>query len=68
MVLPELAGGVAEVLEEPADRRIELAHAHRRAREADLAEPRADDVLAGQEGRSREAIGTVWDSAVYGER
>ena len=40
VVLAELAGGVAEVLEQPADGGVELAHAHRRAGEADLASAR----------------------------
>ena len=52
VVLAELAGGVAEVLEQAADRGIELAHAHRRAGEADLGQPGADDVLAGEERRA----------------
>ena len=52
MVLAELAGGVAEVLQQAADRRIELAHAHRRAGEADLGQPGADAVLAGEERRA----------------
>jgi hypothetical protein len=52
MVLAELPSRIAEVLEQSADRRIELAHAHRRAGEADLAQSGADDVLAGQEGRT----------------
>ena len=52
VVLAELAGGVAEVLEQAADRGIELAHAHRRAGEADLGQPGADAVLAGEERRA----------------
>ena len=52
MVLAELAGGVAEVLEQAADRGIELAHAHRRAGKADLGEAGADAVLAGEERRA----------------
>ena len=52
MVLAELAGGIAEVLEQAADRGIELAHAHRRAGEADLGQAGADAVLAGQERRA----------------
>ena len=52
VVLAELARGVAEVLEQAADRGIELAHAHRRAGEADLAQAGADDVLAGEERRA----------------
>ena len=52
VVLAELAGGVAEVLEQAADRGIELAHAHRRAGEAHLGESGADAVLAGEERRA----------------
>ena len=50
VVLAELAGGVAEALHHPADRGVELAHPHRRAREADLGQAGAQAVLAGQEG------------------
>ena len=52
VVLAELAGGVAEVLEQAADRGIELAHAHRRAGKADLGQAGADAVLAGEERRA----------------
>ena len=52
MVLAELARGIAEVLEQAADRRIELAHAHRRARESDLGQPGANAVLPGEERRA----------------
>ena len=59
VVLAELAGGVAEVLEQAADRRIELAHAHRRAGEADLGQPGADAVLAGEERRAAGGAGLL---------
>ena len=52
MVLAELPGGVAEILEQAADRGIELAHAHRRAGEAHLGQAGANAVLAGQERRA----------------
>ena len=52
VVLAELAGGVAEALEQPADRGIELAHPHRRAGEADFRQPGADTVLAGEKRRA----------------
>ena len=52
VVLAELSGGVAEVLEQAADRGVELAHAHRRAGEADLGQAGADAVLAGEERRA----------------
>ena len=52
VVLAELARGIAEVLEQAADRGIELAHAHRCAGEADLAQPASHDVLAGEERRA----------------
>ena len=48
--LPNCAGGVAEALHHSADRGIELAHPHRRAGEADLGQPGAQAVLAGEEG------------------
>ena len=59
VVLAELPGRVAEVLEQAADRRIELAHAHRRAGEADLGEPGADAVLAGEERRAAGGAGLL---------
>ena len=59
VVLAELAGGVAEVLEQAADGRVELAHAHRRAREADLGQPGADAVLAGEERRAAGGAGLL---------
>ena len=52
MVLAELSGGIAEILEQTADRGIQLAHAHRRAGEADLGQAGANAVLAGEEGRA----------------
>src|SRR6201999_1125195 len=52
MVLAELPRGIAEILEQAADRGIELAHAHRRTGEADLGETGANAVLTGQEGRA----------------
>ena len=59
VVLAELAGGVAEVLEQAADRGIELAHAHRRAGEADLGQAGADAVLAGEERRAAGGAGLL---------
>ncbi|GJE44654.1 hypothetical protein AEGHOMDF_3843 [Methylobacterium soli] len=59
VVLAELAGGVAEVPEQAADGRVELAHSHGRAREADLAEPGPDDVLPGEEGRAAGRAGLL---------
>ena len=52
VVLAELARGVAEVLEQAADGGIELAHAHRRAREAHLGKAGANAMLAGEERRA----------------
>ena len=52
VVLAELPRGVAETLEQAADRRIELAHAHRRAGEADFRQPGADAVLTGEKRRA----------------
>ena len=52
MVLAELSGGIAEILEQTANRRIELAHAHRRAGETDLAESGSNDVLTGKKRRA----------------
>ena len=52
VVLAELAGGVAEALEQAADRRIELAHAHRRAGKANLGQARANPVLTGEKRRA----------------
>ncbi len=49
VVLAELSRSVSEVLKQAADRRIELAHPHRRAREAHLGQPRANAVLSGEE-------------------
>ncbi len=49
VVLAELARGIPEVLEQPADRGIQLTHAHRRAGEAHLRQPGANAVLAGEE-------------------
>ena len=59
VVLAELAGGVAEVLQQAADGGIELAHAHRRAGEADLGEPGANAVLAGEERRAAGGAGLL---------
>src|SRR5262249_11430577 len=55
----ELAGRVAEVLHDAADRRIELAHAHRRAGEADLGEAGADDMLPGEKRRAPRGAGLL---------
>ena len=59
MVLAELPGGIAEILHDPADRGIKLAHAHRRAGEADLGEPGANAVLAGEERRASRSAGLL---------
>ena len=59
VVLAELAGGIAEVLEQAADGGIELAHAHRRAGKADLGEPGAHAVLAGEERRAPRGAGLL---------
>ena len=59
VVLAELPGGVAEVLEQAADGGIELAHAHRRAGEADLGQAGADAVLAGEERRAARGAGLL---------
>ena len=59
MVLAELARGIAEILEQAADGRIQLAHAHRRAGESDLAQAAADDVLARQERRAARGAGLL---------
>ena len=50
MVLAELAGDIAERLEQRGDRRVLDLHALRRARQADLGEAGADRRLAGDEG------------------
>ena len=55
MILAELPRGVAEVLEQAADRRIELAHAHRRAGKADLGQSGANTMLTGEK-RARPAV------------
>ena len=52
VILAELAGRVAHVAQEAADRGILLADAHRRAREPNLAQPGADDVLAREKRRT----------------
>ena len=49
MVLAELPGGVAKVLEQAANRGIKLAHAHRRAGKTHLGQAAADAMLASQE-------------------
>src|SRR5580704_18747806 len=50
MVLAELPRGVAEILEQAADRGIELAHTHGSTGIADLGQAGSNAVLAGQEG------------------
>jgi hypothetical protein len=50
VVLAELAGRIAERLEQLGDRRILGPEADRRRRDADLAQPGAEDALAGDEG------------------
>ena len=52
MVLPELAGGVAQRLEEFGDGRVFLLQADGGAGHADLGQARADRVLAGDEARA----------------
>jgi hypothetical protein len=47
VVLAELPRCITEVFEQAADRGIQLAHAHRRARKAHLGQAAADTVLAG---------------------
>ena len=59
MVLAELPGGVAEVLQQAADRRVQLAHAHRRAGKADLGQAGADAVLPGEERRAARGAGLL---------
>ena len=59
MVLAELAGRIAEVLQQAADGGIELAHAHRRAGEAHLGQPGANAVLAGEERRAAGGAGLL---------
>src|SRR5204863_9082533 len=49
VVLPELAGCIAERLEQLGDRRILRLEAHRRARHSDLGEARTDRVLPRDE-------------------
>ena len=59
VVLAELPGGVAEVLEQAADGGVELAHAHRRAGETHLGQAGAEAVLAGEEGRAAGGAGLL---------
>ncbi len=59
VVLAELSGGIAQVLEQPANRGVELAHAHRRAGVSHFAEAGADNVLAGQERRAAGSAGSL---------
>ena len=51
VVLAELAGGIAERLEQLGDRRVFLLQSRRRARQADLGHARAQAGLAGDERR-----------------
>src|SRR3712207_9191926 len=51
MVLAELAGGIAERLQEFGDRRVAVLQADGRSRNADLGESGAQRRLAGDEGR-----------------
>ena len=48
MIFPKLAGDIAQIPQQTADRRVFLTHPHWRARKADLGEAGADDVLAGE--------------------
>src|SRR5262249_21256914 len=57
MVLTELAGGVALVLEAGGDGDNLLVHPDRRARHADLGEAGAIDALAGDEGGAARGAG-----------
>ena len=66
VVLAELAGGVAERLEQLGDRRVFLLQADRRAGHADLGQARADRILAGDEARA--AGGAALLRVVVGER
>ena len=57
MVLAELAGRVALILERGGDRDDLLVHADRRAGDADLGEAGAIDALPGDEGRTARRAG-----------
>jgi hypothetical protein len=59
MVLAELAGGVAERLQELGDRRILRLQAHRRTRDADLGEAGAEDALPSEEGCTARGAGLL---------
>ena len=52
MVLAELSGRVAELLQELRDRRIFGAQADRGARQTDFGQPGANRRLSGDEGRA----------------
>ena len=65
MVLAELAGGVAQRLEQFGDCRVFFLQADGRARHADLGQTRADRVLAGDEARA--AGGATLLGIVVGE-
>ena len=65
MVLAELAGGVAERLEQLGDGRVFLLQADRGAGHADLGQAGADRVLAGDEARA--AGGAALLGVVVGE-
>src|SRR4029450_3653128 len=52
VVLTELSGGVSETLEQTADGRIELAHSHGRAGEANFRLAGANPVLTGEKRRA----------------
>ena len=66
MVLAELAGGVAERLEQFGDGRVFLLQADRRAGHADLGQAGADRVLPGDEAGA--AGGAALLAVVVGER
>ena len=66
MVLAELAGGVAERLEQFGDGRVFLLKSDRRAGHADLGQAGADRVLAGDEAGA--AGGAALLAVVVGER
>ena len=66
VVLAELAGGVAQRLQQLGDGRVFLLQADGGARHADLREPGADRVLAGDEAGA--AGGAALLRVVVGER
>ena len=59
MVLAELAGGVALVLERGGDGDDLLVHADRRSGDADFRQAGAEDALSGDEGRAAGRAGLL---------